>query len=517
MKTEKEFLTDKSFNSLYSESVGEYSLPDYHTDVKKLLLIKARAVPGGKFINSDSIEFSGTVNYDIVYLDSDNRVTGCAFSTDYEVAVKCSSENVKDADADTRVANFSIRLLGPRRFTAKASLASCVHITEQAQYEVTGDAFDGREPEMLKKCAMVRRAVFGEGASTEYTDTVAELEGVIADECEVIAVMAEPRVTSFSRSDGGVDYQGEVNLSALVNTGSQTPVFYKKTVPVSGNVECEGIESDTEVTVSLWVSSASVTVQPGEDGVSLIGALSTSAKARGFGNEKIELISDLYRTDVPTQNEYADFSYTEHIASRREWVNFSETKSRAEEGSENIRNYLVSIAEARVDSAELSEDGAKIKGEIKFSGVACEVFEDGSLGYSSAKYSVPFEQNVNLGCQLPEGAHLVCTAECKDASITLDNAKIYFDCRLGLDIVADAQRRVSCVSSSSVSGDRYEKSSSVVTVYYPEAGENLFGIAKRYHTSVESVAQDNSLSESVFNDLTSPILSAGVKRLIIKG
>lgn len=517
MKNEKEFLTDKSFNSLYSESVGEYSLPDYHTDVKKLLLIKARAVPSGKFINSDSIEFSGAVNYDIVYLDSDNRVTGCTFSTDYEVAVKCSSENVKDADADTRVGNFSIRLLGPRRFTAKASLTSCVHITEEAQYEISGDAFDGRDPEMLKKCAMVRRAVFGEGASAEYTDTIAELDGVIADECEVIAVTAEPRVTSFSRNEVGVDYQGEVNLSALMNTGTDTPVLYKKTVPVSGSVECEGIDQDTEVTVSLWVSAASVTVQPGEDGVTLVGTLSTSVKVRGFGNEKVELITDLYRTDVPTQNEYSDFSYTEHIASRREWVNFSETRTRSEEGSENIRNYVMSIAEARVDSAEPSEDGVKIKGEIKFSGVACEVFEDGSLGYSSAKYSVPFEQNVNLGCQLPEGSHIMCTTECKDTSVTLDNSKIFFDCRLCLDITADVQRRVSCVSSSSVSGDRYEKCGSVVTVYYPEAGETLFGIAKRYHTSVESVAQDNALSESVFNDLTSPILSAGVKRLIIKG
>ena len=513
---EKEFLTDKAISSLYSESVGEYSLPDYHTDVKKLLLIKVRAVPSGKFINSDSIEFSGTVCYDIVYLDSENRVTGCAFSTDYEVAVKCQSDGIKDSFADTRVANFSVRLVGPRRFTTKASLNSSVHIIEPVEYAVAGDGAEGAGVQTLNRCACVRQAVFGEERGAEQNTTLAELEGVIADECEVIAVIAEPRVTSHARVDGGVEYQGEVAVSALVNTGAEAPLVYKKAVPVSGNVECEGVDAGTELLVSLTADSARVTVNATEDGVELALTLTTSAAVRGFSNEKVELVTDLYRTDVPVENEYADFTYTEHITAHRECVTFSETVNRAEEGSENIRNFLLSVAEPRIDVAEPVDGGVKIKGDIRFSGVACEVFEDGSLGYSSVKYTVPFEQNVNINCQIPEGAHINCAAECRDAALTLDGGKVYLDCRVQLDLISDAQRRVGCVASCSVSGEPFAKCGSVITVYYPEAGESLFGIAKRYHTSVGAIAEDNSLSESVFSDLSSPILSSGVKRLIIK-
>ena len=45
MDTTKEFIKERVISQALCESVGEYSLPDYNTDIKKLLLTNARAVP----------------------------------------------------------------------------------------------------------------------------------------------------------------------------------------------------------------------------------------------------------------------------------------------------------------------------------------------------------------------------------------------------------------------------------------------------------------------------------------
>ena len=61
MQTEKEYILGREINALRCESVGEYSLPDYNGDVKKVLLVKTQVYPAGKFVGEDLLEFSGSV------------------------------------------------------------------------------------------------------------------------------------------------------------------------------------------------------------------------------------------------------------------------------------------------------------------------------------------------------------------------------------------------------------------------------------------------------------------------
>ncbi len=511
---EKEFTTDKVISQIYSESVGEYSLPDYHTDIKKILLTKARAVPAGKFVSDGSVELTGAVNYDIVYLDSENRVTGCSFASDYEIALRCPSEGVTEVSGDTRVTNFSVRAAGPRRFTTKAALLSTVHLLEEGEYTPTGDCIEGAEK--LTRTARVRTARFKEGDKISVKETVARIEGVIIDECEVIVASCEPRVISYSRSDGAVDFQGEATVLALVGIGKEQPVTYKKSIPVSGSIPYGEDTLPAASFVTLNVGAVTVTSEAEEDGVELVAEVSLDARLSIYGNTEVDLITDLYRTDVPVENDCSDFLYREHLGAARVNLTHSTQIERTQEGSENLRNFIITSAEPRVEECKVVDDGVEVKGEIKFSGVACEVLADGSLGYTGTRYVAPFVENVNIGCQIPSGATVTCNAECRDADITLDGARIYLDSRLQLDLDVDVERRVTAVVSSSVSGEPFEKDGSVVTVTFPKEGESLFSIAKRYHTTVSKIAGDNALSEAVFSDLSKPLSPHGVTRIIIK-
>ena len=49
MQAEKEYLTGREIVGLRCESAGEYSLPDYNGDVKKILEVKTKVFPSGSF------------------------------------------------------------------------------------------------------------------------------------------------------------------------------------------------------------------------------------------------------------------------------------------------------------------------------------------------------------------------------------------------------------------------------------------------------------------------------------
>ena len=70
------------------ESSCEYILPDYLGDVKKLVSSVARVVPSGHFESDAELECAGIVSYDIVYLDSENKLSTASFSSDYDFSLK---------------------------------------------------------------------------------------------------------------------------------------------------------------------------------------------------------------------------------------------------------------------------------------------------------------------------------------------------------------------------------------------------------------------------------------------
>ena len=104
----------------------------------------------------------------------------------------------------------------------------------------------------------------------------------------------------------------------------------------------------------------------------------------------------------------------------------------------------------------------------------------------------------------------------KDADITLDGANLVAECALDMYVSIVKDRRESYVCASNKNETEYVDDDTLVCVYYPDEGETLFDIAKKYHKSQLTIAGVNSLTESVFAEKTSPLSTLGVNKLIIR-
>ena len=185
MQTEKEYISERSIIGLHSESVGEYPLPDYNGDVKRVLMITPRVVTTGKYMNEASLEFSGNVFYDVMYLDAQNNLSRAEFSTEFELGMKQDSECYEDSMISTAISSYNVRLIGPRKFSAKASLSSDVRILERKRLEILGDAAD-EDAETLSENAEVLTSAFLSADSQELRGDVAFIDGAIEDEVHQI-------------------------------------------------------------------------------------------------------------------------------------------------------------------------------------------------------------------------------------------------------------------------------------------------------------------------------------------
>ncbi len=495
-----------------SESTVEYSLADYMGDVKKVLSVTANAVPSGKFRGEGTAEFSGIVSYDILYSDSEGKLTHINTSSDFDFSVPVDNEKYVDAMIDTRVANVSVRLTGPRKLIAKATVASNVKVSEEEDVRVFGDAFeDGRAVEVLSEDVKIERGTFATSPEREYAEEAERIEGVRADDIEVLATSGAVRILESIATDGGVNVKGEIIITAIIRTEEQPPFAIRKIIPFEEKIEFDlNARDGVATTVANLTSVSSAVVDEEEASVVTVNAIAEFS-AMLSENKELTVTKDAYLVNRDTTSRHEDYRYTSLVCmnTKSEEIKFS--VDRNELGFENVRNILTMSGEPRAVEKKRTQNGFDIWGDIAFGGIACEVNDDNTVNYIPVKFTSPFKMNINCSCQIPDNSEIEATVAVPMLETTLDAEKMSLRCTLDVKYRVTDKNSVKRLVECSVAGDaEYKNSPSVVTVYYPESNESLFEVAKKFHTTTLKIANDNNLTEPTAS------LGAPLKRLIIR-
>ena len=517
-----EFKTDNSYiksikcADVYTESQADYTIPDYLGDVRKILFTEASLRPSGRFAGGEEVEFSGVVVYNVIYLDSEGKLCSVEFTSDYDYSIKCSGDNYNDSISDTRVSNYSLRLTGPRKINAKASLVGSVKLSENVTVAVTGDAFtDGKAPEINKGSANVRMSKTSSVREREFAESVARLDGAIADEVKVVHSFAECLVDDVKCDEDKAVIKGRLCLFGVICNGDEPAYGVEKSISFEEGVEFEEISPDMHLIPHLSVTSLKSSVNADDAGCEVVLSAILELCVIGEGNQSVELVLDGYCTDCLTDNTYDSFGYSslQDVASVKE--NHSAEIERSEIEADNIREIVFFSSTPKIESVEQENGIVSISGEVRYSGVASEMVGD-KISYVGIKFSSPFSVNVNIDCHNCNEINIETEIHSSNASATVDADKLYATCTLECIVVASCEESRAVLSSMNCcEGEESSTNEAKITVYYPAPNETLFEVAKRFRTSCLKVAQDNDITESVFAADNPQGGLSGIKKLII--
>lgn len=516
IKTDVSYLRNTKCSDVYTESQADYILPDYMGDMRKILFTDATLRPSGRFAGGDEVEFSGVVVYNVIYLDSEGELCSVEFTSDYDYTVKCSGESYNDSIANTRVSNYAVRLIGPRKISARASLVGSVRLSESCSTGVTGNAFDGGStPELKRGSLNIRVSKPSAVCEREFAECLVRLDGAIADEIIVIYPCAEILVDDMRAEDDAVTVKGKIRMSAVIKNADEVAYGAEKQVNFEEKVDFEGCESLISLTPQLSVCSVKASVNADDSGCEVVLSGIAELCVIGEGNQHIDVMLDGYLKECPTDNSYEELGYTELVDSTSVKGSHNAEISRADIEAEGVREILFLTVTPRLERVECESGRVTLLGEIRYSGIATEVTND-KLSYAGVKFSSPFATNVNLNCQNTDNLRIEADVQAMNCSATLDTDKLYATCTLESHVVALEES--SCTTLCSMTrreGEKYESAGSTVTVYYPTGDDTLFSVAKRFHSSCLKVARDNDISDTVFAADNPSGSLAGVKKLII--
>lgn len=489
-------------SDIYTETGADYSLPDYNGDVRKILFTEASVRPSGSFENGDNIGFSGIIVYNLIYFDSENRINSVSFTSDYDLSVKCDSEKYVSSFIDTSVSNYSIRLLGPRKISAKATLSSRVAIEKCETPRVSGSAFDSaKAPEAQVVSVDMATAKASETVEREYAEELMRLEGMGVDDIEIIYTDAECVIDSITPDENGVALKGNMRITALIRCDGEAMQKTERTIRIDESIPFDGGIGAMRVAPRVSVSSVRCSVTADDTGCAVVANVIADLAAEAYDNECVTLVTDAYRCDCNTENQYGEYNFYELSTVVNEKDEFSSAVERASFDIENMREIICLGAPAKITGVETDNGLTRIHGEVHYSGIASGVDEKGNPNYYPFKHIEEFVKDVNINCQNDQRIKIIPSINCTDSSSVLDESKVYLTCRAQIKLVALQERceRV-LVASEIVAGEEVEETGAKITVYYPEDGESVFDIAKKFHTTVEKITADNPASRAVSVD-----------------
>lgn len=517
IKTEVGYTKNIKCQDAHVESTAEYVLPDYLGDVRKILFTSASVRPAGKLVGGDRVECSGIVAYNMIYLDAEDNLSSAEFTSDYDYSLKCPTENCRDILADTRVSGYSIRLVGPRKIAAKASVVGSAMLTCDEKLCLDGDAISDRSDlELAKRRINIRHTEISSTMEREYAEALTKLDSAIAEEVSVIHCDAKALVESAEYDDGSVKLKGKFRIGAVIKNGEAGAYLAEKTLNFEESVPFEKADENMKFLPDITLTSLKPVVNACEDGCEVVLSGILELSVIGEKNDTVEIVTDGYLKECASACSYEDFTYNEFLDLASIKTSHSASIPRSEVETGKIREVIFLNAEPRVDSLTRESDGIKILGEIKYSGVASELDEEGKISYLMLKFSSPFDINVNNDCQNNEKIRHDIKVKAHSASASIDSDNLSVSCSLEVTgVICEEKSRNILTSMSVEDGESFVKEGGKIIVYYPTAEDTLFSVSKRFHTSSLKVAADNALTEAVMSRDNEERKLSGVKKLII--
>lgn len=465
-------------------------LPEYYPDVQCILRCTVRPNILSVSAGTDRVTAEGNGVLRILYATEEKQVVAYeqTFPISRSVPLSVDDPNVAvTAYAQTDFVNC--RATGQRR--------AGVHGVVSVRFHAVGL----RETQIVVGADTDTLQMRTQNVQTWSVASVAERSFAMS---EVVEVGAEnPTVGHILRSDAAVRIdsvkavkdkllvKGELTTETLyAPEGSGEWVRFRHTMPVSQIVESQGVSEENLQDVTLRVAALETT--PKADGSGEMRLLELAARiyvgVRSLKNVQMQAVRDAYATQGVLQPQYGD------VALRTAAERFNETmtvKQTFELPTAEVSRLLDVSFERVRPTFRMEGDTAVVDCVVTLGFLALDA--QGSPVFTEKQAEFSYRKILSECPQSTACDPLVQITGCKGL--------------LGADGKAEVRLEVLvCGTAYTVETDRLLLSASVadaetaqpraaMTIYFSDAGESVWDIARRYGTTVAAVQEENGLSE----------------------
>ena len=491
-----------------TELSADFSLPDYLPEIKRLLRVRATVLPPDKYIGAGNADFTGAIEYAILYSDNEGALYCVTENGEYQFGVPL--ETVADidlndgmtCDADIVPETVSGRVAAPRKVSVKCRLRTHVRLygTRCLEESVSGAAHDSIQ--RLCGQAEAARIFIGTGEPLQLGDEIL-CDTQNAGDMRVISTEGQVFVNEAVAGSGVVNCRGEVCLKLLCaredSTALPTPLLRR--IPFTQSIPTDGAEVNCDACADGVCHNMHVTVEDGK----ILCEVSVSLRARALRNESISFTRDIYSTSAVCDPRYISCTTTRALKCGNGNFSLNSSFTAEEIGVRSGMSVMDVTLTPTVTSVEADHGKYYLNGRCR----AHLILSDGEE-ISTQELELPFRYETEGSTEnVTEYSAAVTPISCRTRA---DGERIGLDAELAVCLCLRTESRFDMLSEAKF-GESVNRAGAVYTICYPAREDTLWSVAKRYHRPVSTVFEINSLSGAPAAD--APDSLAGVSYLLV--
>lgn len=485
---ENGYLTVKACEKSFGvEAAGDYTLPDYQSDIRRILHVSQTVLPPAKYIGGDSVEFNGTVDYQVLYVGGDGGMYSAPLSGEYSFSVPL--ERGGDIDVTDGVTvlchmcaeGVNTRVSAPRRLSIRSRLRPNVRVYGKMPVGVR--MLSEVDPVSVYTKTGVCKSLVCDSAVSDVI-SLSYTAPLSSEDMRVVCADARVCVTGTECSGSGVSCRGKVLLKLLCaapdeNGDGEVISTVSADVPFEGDVDMDDCSSDRYCRVHGVLSEMSVNVS--ESGVQCdIGIILEAMAAR---NAEVEYTEDVYSTERECACEMRQTASVALLSCGNANVTLSERIPLEKTGVPENAQIVDALGSVCFDGCTLTD------GRYAYSGTASLVLiyrNDGELYSTDINIPVRYEAQTSA-----EGAPTCFDgcAELTDIRARVEKGELSVDAELLISADCMGETAVCAVESASF-GETFAPRECELTVCYPASDDTLWSVAKRYRVAPADIMGD---------------------------
>ena len=474
----------------------DYSLPDYCPDMQKILKCQVYPKIFTRNISGDKLDVDGAAAVRILYLDSVKKSVRCS---EYTVPYTCSF-NLKTtpqnavAFAYAKPEYLNCRALSPRRLDIHGAFSVCARVVSKTEKEAVC-GIEGDDIQMKTALCPVSTVT----GCTQQLFTITEdielgsgkppVEAILRS--EVRAALAECKTITNKMM-----MKGDLNLKLLyltdLDTGATEVLDY--TLPISQILDAEGMEDNALCDTQLEVLTYEVRIRNdlSESDTIITLEAKLAVTVTSFGDEEIQVVTDAYSTAYDLDLVFGQTSFSRLLSI------FDDTcikKDTVEVSIDGI-SKVVDLWNEQCSVKALIENGTMIlTGKLNI----CILALDNENAPFYTERTIDFTQPLDTEGELHD---LTVLPKAQVVSISYRlNGESSLDLRTEIRLTAPIfeNRTMRCVTSAGANEEhlRQRDDSVALTLYYADAGEKLWDIAREYCICCDAIKTENELTEDI--------------------
>ena len=472
----------------------DFTLPDYCADIEKIL--KCSLIPKiyTRHFSAGQLRIDGASVISILYCDSTKSALRCCEQTvPFSATIPVNSEASENIILTTAKSEYlNCRALSPRRLSAHGAFSLYASVIGKKTYEVSESCEDSDlqirslSEEVCELCEFTQE-LFSVNEAV-HLRARSNVETIVRS--QVYAAL-----TDIKESGDKIILSGEATLRMLYISDSATGETdqFVYVFPFSQSIGSKDSGFDTtDIRLDVLCYDLMLKSEMLSDEQMLNIDLKMCATVMGYKKKNITYISDAYSVKSETELKHEALPLCLDIKP----INTSGViKTPLSLGDKRIRKIVDIFNEDITVFLNIIENNLQFSSKINVCILA--ITEEGEI------VSIERQLDMDIAHPLDETFGYVTNGAARVTSISYrmsDNNEIELRLDLQLFALGGTNRTISQVTSAQSTGDSLSQAAPALTLYYALKDECVWDIAKRYHTPIKSICDENSLEEETLAD-----------------